>query len=233
VTTRHPDSTIPQFPNPVIVVIAPAADQCDEYRRLGQELHVAPTVVVSDVQNAATMVAQWRPFAIILDQQWLEFDAEGFKALSRDVGAEEAWRRFGRRAQFLMENDVVALVVACIVTRGTLELPTPPWIAVAAGAVLIVVGIVVKAWANASLEKGSWLWRSFFVRPQGVSPSAVGPYRWLRNPMYTVGYAPGYGLALVVGSLPGLVAAAFAQGTILLMNALVERPHVNGARPPA
>jgi hypothetical protein len=88
VTTRHPDSTIPQFPNPVIVVIAPALEQCDEYRRLGQELHVAPTVVVSDVQNAATMVAQWRPFAIILDQQWLEFDAEGFKALSRDVGAE-------------------------------------------------------------------------------------------------------------------------------------------------
>ena len=24
------------------------------------------------------------------------------RALSRDVGAEEAWRRFGRRAQFLM-----------------------------------------------------------------------------------------------------------------------------------
>lgn len=155
------------------------------------------------------------------------------RALSRDVGAEEAWRRFGRRAQFLMENDVVALIAACIVTRDTLALPTPRWIEIAAGAVLIVVGVGVKAWANASLEKGSWLWRSFFVRPQGVSPSAVGPYRWLRNPMYTVGYAPGYGLALFVGSMPGLVAAAFAQATILLMWALVERPHVRGARPPA
>jgi hypothetical protein len=88
VTTRHPDSTIPQYPNPVIVVVAPSAEECDAYRRLGQELHMAPTVVVSDVQSAATTVAEWRPFAIVLDEQWLEFDADGFRALSRDVGAD-------------------------------------------------------------------------------------------------------------------------------------------------
>ena len=72
----------------MIVVIAPAAEQLDSYRGLAQELHVAPTVVVSDVRGAATMVAEWRPFAIVLDEQWFAFDADGFKALSRDVGAE-------------------------------------------------------------------------------------------------------------------------------------------------
>jgi protein-S-isoprenylcysteine O-methyltransferase Ste14 len=155
------------------------------------------------------------------------------RKLSQFVGAEEAWRRFARVASWLMENDVVAFVAACVVTRGTLALPTPRWVEIAAGAALTVVGVVVKWWANASLEKGSWLWRGCFVRPEGERPSAVGPYRWLRNPMYTVGYAHTYGFALLVGSLPGLVASALAQGAILVMNELVERPHVLEDDPPA
>ncbi|MGH2668454.1 MAG: methyltransferase, partial [bacterium] len=51
------------------------------------------------------------------------------------------------------------------------------------------------------------------------------PYRFLKNPMYTVGYLQTYGLALLTGSMPGLVAALFAQAAILLFYLLVEKPH--------
>src|SRR5205823_10694441 len=57
------------------------------------------------------------------------------------------------------------------------------------------------------------------------APTIAGPYRWLRNPMYTVGYLQTYGLALLVASLPGLVAAVFSQGAIVAFYRLVERPH--------
>src|SRR2546427_7137887 len=35
------------------------------------------------------------------------------------------------------------------------------------------------------------------------SPSTAGPYRYMRNPMYTVGYLQTYGFALVTRSWPG------------------------------
>jgi hypothetical protein len=40
-----------------------------------------------------------------------------------------------------------------------------------------------------------------------------------------VGYLQTYGLALVLRSWPGLIAAAFAQAAILAMYFTVERPH--------
>src|SRR5437588_10117553 len=43
--------------------------------------------------------------------------------------------------------------------------------------------------------------------------------------MYTVGYLQTYGVALLVASLPGLVAAVFSQGAIVAFYRLVERPH--------
>ena len=54
----------------------------------------------------------------------------------------------------------------------------------------------------------------------------TGPYRWFRNPMYTVGYAHAYGFALAFLSWPGLLAALCDQVAILVFHLAVERPHV-------
>src|SRR6266576_522781 len=62
--------------------------------------------------------------------------------------------------------------------------------------------------------------------PRGLEIAVgAGPYRWLKNPMYTVGYLPVYGLALATASLVGLVAALFDQCAILTFYHLVEKPH--------
>jgi protein-S-isoprenylcysteine O-methyltransferase Ste14 len=140
------------------------------------------------------------------------------------------WRRFKARASPLMLGDSVALVVLCLVTRGSLSLPGPTWPAWIAGGLLVVLGVGVKAWASASLPEGTFYWRDFFVPVEQRELSKRGPYRWLSNPMYGLGYAHAYGFALLVGSLPGLFAAAFAQAAILGLAVLVERPHVLGPR---
>jgi hypothetical protein len=43
--------------------------------------------------------------------------------------------------------------------------------------------------------------------------------------MYTIGYLQTYGLALMMRSLPGVMAAVFAQAAILAFYFIVEKPH--------
>ena len=84
----------------------------------------------------------------------------------------------------------------------------------------------MKVWAASSLAPGTYHWRDFFVPADGRVRSTSGPYRFLSNPMYTVGYAHAYGVAVFLRSAPGLWAAAIAQDAILLLMVTVERPHV-------
>ena len=125
-----------------------------------------------------------------------------------------------------MDADGLAFGALVIVTRDTLEMPAPRWVPIALGLALCVLGLAVKVWATKSLSDGEYFWRSFFVRGEREGLSARGPYRWLSDPMYTLGYAHAYGFALAFLSAPGLVASVGAQAAILGLNHVVERRHV-------
>lgn len=144
-------------------------------------------------------------------------------------GPEKAWLRFRSISSWLMDNDAVAFGALCVVSLDSFAPVVPRWVPVAAGAVLFAVGVGVKTWAAASLDSGAYHWRNFFVPRKEGGLSAAGPYRWLKNPMYTLGYAHAYGFALAFCSGPGLLAAAFAQALMLTLNQLVERPHLPAA----
>lgn len=135
-----------------------------------------------------------------------------------------AFARFRRRAALVMYHDGLSFVVLCVLTRGTLDLPIPAaW--QLAGVVLTLVGVAVKLWAARALGADGYYWRDFFEPGIRTGVVVAGPYRWFKNPMYTVGYLQTYGAALALGSLPGLVAAAFDQAAILALYRSVERPH--------
>jgi protein-S-isoprenylcysteine O-methyltransferase Ste14 len=106
----------------------------------------------------------------------------------------------------------------------TLSLPLPQGVVIAAGAVLFILGSATKLWAAATLGGRAYYWYNFFTA-EYPPLSTDGPYRFLKNPMYTVGYLLLYGLALFTMSLPGLAAAAFDQATILAFHRWVEEPH--------
>lgn len=144
---------------------------------------------------------------------------------TRRYGAEEGFRRFRRMASFIMNNDAVAFILLCLVTRGTLTLPVPRAVTIAVGAALAIVGVGIKLWAARTLGSAAYYWYNFFAPAAAPGPVSTGPYRFASNPMYTIGYLQTYGLALIMGSLPGLVAAAFAQAAILTFYFVVEKPH--------
>jgi len=151
--------------------------------------------------------------------------------LTRRHGAEEGFLRFRRVAAFVMANDAVSFGLLCLVSANTLTVGLPRGLEITVGAVLALVGVATKIWAAATLGDG-YYWRNFFTPTDRVVPKAAGPYRWLKNPMYTVGYLPVYGLALATASAFGLVAALFDQCAILLFYHLVEKPHFERWRQP-
>ncbi len=149
---------------------------------------------------------------------------------TRRWGPEGGFRRFRGVVLTLMHNDTVTLVLVSWTSRGTINGSLPPWADPYLGILLLVAGIAIKTWAVRTLGGGAYFWRSFFIPPEKSRYVVAGPYRWFANPMYTVGYAPAYGVALLLRSVPGLIAALVAQSLVLVLNAWAERPHTERMR---
>ena len=141
-------------------------------------------------------------------------------------GGEEGFERFRSLASPVMALDAVTFVVMAWLTRDTLGVAMPVAVRIVTGAVLIVVAIGVKVWARETLGEKAYYWHNFFVPGAWTAPASPGPYRWFRNPMYTIGYLHAYGFALAVASWPALLFALFDQGGILLFHYAVEEPHL-------
>jgi protein-S-isoprenylcysteine O-methyltransferase Ste14 len=178
--------------------------------------------IVAFVYQLASRAAYVVPVGVVLARE-----ARRPVADRADLAACEArYRHFRRWSSIVMNHDAFALILLSVVTRDTLHLRgVSPWVLTGAGILLAIVGLGIKGWAAACLGGDAYYWRNFFVPTPRAPLKRPGPYRYLSNPMYTVGYAQAYGLALVLRSWPGLVGATVAQGAILAFHLLVEKPH--------
>ncbi len=147
------------------------------------------------------------------------------QAFTRVAGIEAGYQRFRQRATVLMRNDAFGIVLVCVMTRSTLELAIPPAVTFIAAGLLIIVGLGSKVWAAKTLGDDAYYWRNFFDPQEHAPPNPPGPYRYMDNPMYTVGYLHAYGVALALGSTAGLAIALFDQVAILVFHFVVEKPH--------
>jgi protein-S-isoprenylcysteine O-methyltransferase Ste14 len=152
-------------------------------------------------------------------------DEERRQRFTRDGGVEAGWRRFRRTASWIMNNDGVAFVLLCLLTRNTLSPGWPRGVTLAMAGALIATGVGIKVWAASRLGGKAYYWHNFFDPSDSLEVNPPGPYRYLKNPMYTLGYLQTYGLALLFASLPGLLLSGFAQLAILGFHRLVEAPH--------
>jgi len=144
---------------------------------------------------------------------------------TRRFGRVEAFRRFRWRAAIVMNHDAFAFVVLCLATRDMWQLALPAALTIGVGAVLVVIGLGTKLWAARTLGSNAYYWHNFFDPEAAIGPVSTGPYRFISSPMYTIGYLQTYGLALMLRSFPGLIAAVFSQTAILAFHFLVEKPH--------
>lgn len=150
---------------------------------------------------------------------------------ARTFGVDAGYRRFRRTAAIIMNHDAVAFFLCCVLTRNTLRLPISSAVAISVGVLLAIVGFGTKFWAARTLGSDAYYWRNFFAPEESRGPEVRGPYRYFKNPMYTVGYLQTYGLALIFASLPGLIAAAFLQISIVAFYHIIEKPHFQRLHP--
>lgn len=128
-----------------------------------------------------------------------------------------------------MVFDGATFLAVCLAGHSTLPLFMPRGVVIAAGVLLVVTGIATKLWAAATLGEKAYYWYNFFTPTRPLEPATTGPYAFLENPMYTVGYLQAYGFALVTGSALGLVASLVDQAAILAFHRSVERVHFERA----
>ena len=199
---------------------------------MGGLTSLAMTVPVWTVLTLAYHLASRLAYVLYVGLALRRQERTGY--FTRRYGPEEGFRRFRRTAAILMSSDAVSFVALCLVSRNTLAIGLPRDLVLAAGVVLVLVGLLTKAWAAATLGGRAYYWSNFFGPANRTARSVAGPYRFFKNPMYTVGYLQVYGLALLSGSLPGFAAALFDQAAILTFYRAVEKPHfdrsVAGAR---
>ena len=84
---RRTDDTVRHLPAPAIVVVGGTealVEACHEVVLRGVPARIEPC----DIASVATVVARWKPYAIVVPESLLEFDAREFEALARDVRAQ-------------------------------------------------------------------------------------------------------------------------------------------------
>ena len=157
------------------------------------------------------------------------------QVFTRTAGVDAGFARFRRIASLLMNNDAVAFILACLVTRGSITPGPRPMLMAVAGLLLCVLGVGMKAWAASQLGSDGYYWKNFFDDAPYVAPVRPGPYRFFKNPMYTVGNLHMYGFALLSNSLPGIFVSLFDHLALMFFHLIVEKPHFERlkARSPA
>jgi protein-S-isoprenylcysteine O-methyltransferase Ste14 len=142
--------------------------------------------------------------------------------------------RYGEERGFVLYEGLMAFVFChnglstgyvCTVTGGLESVPT--WALWVIGLSLSLVGFPVKIWATRVVGLDTYYYKDLFLRRPVAEFKVAGPYKVLNNPMYGVGHLHGYGVAVMSGSLLGLLAVAFNQACIWTFYFLIEKPHIH------
>jgi protein-S-isoprenylcysteine O-methyltransferase Ste14 len=113
----------------------------------------------------------------------------------------------GRATNVSVWADVATVVgmggaLAAVLVVPAAALPWNPWLSVALGAALVLLGLAVRLWASRTL--GLYFTRSLLVR-DGHRVITGGPYRFVRHPGYTGVLVSLVGLALMLGNWLSIV----------------------------
>ena len=142
------------------------------------------------------------------------------------LGEERAFRVYETVTGLMFLNQGLGVGCMAALHIPRLEQAVPAPLFLAAGGALLVSGLAVKAWATLTVGVDAYFFRDMFLGRPLAPVCNDGPYRFLRNPMYSVGQLQGYGYALLYGSLPGLLAAGAGHLLIYAFYLVAERPFV-------
>lgn len=162
----------------------------------------------------------------------LTLGGPGRRALIRRLGEDRAYQVYEIALGLLFMNQGFAQAVVIHAFGDSLPGDVPLWASGVTGAALMAAGLFYKIWAAYTTGLDTYYCRDMFlgraIGPTGELVSS-GPYRLVRNPMYSVGNLQAYGWAVWSRSVEGLAIAALFQAGIYVFYHLYERPFVKRA----
>ncbi|MFI7703185.1 PEMT/PEM2 family methyltransferase [Nonomuraea sp. NPDC049480] len=156
----------------------------------------------------------------------------GRKYLIRRFGEDRGYALFEVALGVLFLNQGFAQAVVINAFGDGFPALIPAWMSYLGGAVLMVVGLSCKVWAANTTGLDTYYCRDMFIgrsMDDGGGLIISGPYRYVGNPMYSVGNLQGYGWAVWSRSVEGIAFAMIFQVGIYLFYHLFERPFVRRA----
>jgi hypothetical protein len=159
---------------------------------------------------------------------FMSFHAGGIApALIARFGRENGFAAYEALSAILLAAQRLAFLALLLASASDVTAWGPYWSS--CGAVLVVLGVGISVWATHVAGVDTYYYRDLFMGPRHVSVAYHGPYSFFSNPMYGVGQLAAYGVAILAGSIEGVVAAALNQAASYAFAGFVERPHLRAA----
>lgn len=146
------------------------------------------------------------------------------------LGEAGAWDAFEAILGLVYLHQAVCQSALIYNFGETFSSAFPPGMSYGCGAALFIVGLGCKWWAARLVGLDTYYFKDMFhgraLQKHSGNYVVSGPYKWLRNPMYSVGNLHAYGFAVWDRSLEGVICAAVFQCSIYLFYYLFERRFV-------
>ena len=145
---------------------------------------------------------------------------------TRRTGRQPLRRGAGVSGMTALAATAAAFTAGPIVDLGTgrgrlVHGPVPAVLGVA----VAVLGLALTLWSQAAMGDA---WRIGVDPTERTRLVVAGPFRWVRNPIYTAMIAFSVGLALLVPNAASALGVVFVVAALELHVRRVEEPHLSG-----
>lgn len=112
---------------------------------------------------------------------------------------------------FLFFNNGVSMSYFSTTTKSDILAFVPYELLIVIVGILFVTGFIVKIWSAKVVGIDIYYWKDMFLGRKICEFVCCGPYRFISNPMYGIGQLQGYAIAILNGSIPGLIVVIINQ----------------------
>jgi protein-S-isoprenylcysteine O-methyltransferase Ste14 len=179
-----------------------------------------------DTQQAAALaiagygVFLFLAFGVRSLVQWRRTGSTGFVGFSGRPGSAEWWGGVLFALAVVAGGAAPVLQLAGVLSPATgFVRPELQW----AGIVLFAAGIAGTLWSQLTMGDS---WRVGVNRAEKTALVVAGPFRWVRNPIFTAMTTATLGLALLVPNVAAFAAVASLVLALELQVRLVEEPYL-------
>ncbi len=148
------------------------------------------------------------------------------KRFVKKWGEEKGYLIYEGILGFIFYHNFTSIGYVSSSSPGNLFDFVSPVILTVVVAIMFFTGFTVKVWSAWVVGVDIYYWKDMFLGKKISDFVVVGPYKYIRNPMYGIGQIQAYAVAIWYQSENGLIAAAVNQICVFSFFYMVEKPFI-------